>query len=214
MEKPLLDIVWVVVCAVLVFVMQAGFMCLESGLTRSKNSINVAIKNITDFGISVTLYWAFGFALMFGTSCVGVFGTSHFLVPVADGGVWLAAFFLFEVMFCGTSTTIVSGAVAERMRFGAYIVVASLLSGLIYPVFGHWAWGGAYNGAAGWLSRMGFVDFAGSTVVHSVGGWVSLAAVVVIGPREGRFPPKGPARRVPAHDLPVAILGVLLLWLG
>ncbi len=138
---PLIDIVWVLVCAALVFLMQAGFMCLESGLTRSKNSINVATKNITDLGLSIFLFWAFGFALMFGTTLEGVFGSSYFLTPV-EHGTWLSTFFVFQVMFCGTATTIFSGAVAERMRFAGFVIVAMILSGLIYPVFGHWAWGG------------------------------------------------------------------------
>lgn len=218
MDKSLVDIVWVLVSAGLVFLMQAGFMCLESGLTRAKNSINVAIKNITDFGISVFLYWMFGFALMFGASVSGLFGASHFFVPVNQpglGGAWLASFFLFQAMFCGTATTIVSGAVAERMRFGGYLIVATFLSGIIYTVFGHWAWGGTYDGGEpGWLASLGFRDFAGSTVVHGTGAWVALAVVLYIGPRTGRFPEGKPAAMIHGHDLPIAILGVLLLWLG
>ena len=214
MEKVLIDILWVVICAGLVFTMQAGFLCLESGLTRSKNNINVAIKNLTDFGISSALYWAFGFALMFGATQAGWIGSSHFLTGIGQGGGWLAAFFLFEMMFCGTCVTIVSGAVAERMRFGAYLMVAAIVSSLIYPVFGHWAWGGAYEGLPGWLRARGFVDFAGSSVVHSVAGWVALAALLIIGPRAGRFPPGGPPRRIHGANLPMAMLGGLILWFG
>ncbi len=214
MEKPTIDIVWVLVSAGLVFLMQAGFMCLESGLTRSKNSINVAIKNLTDFGISFFLYWMFGFALMFGLTWSGWFGTTHFFLSTGEGGMWLSVFFLFQAMFCGTSTTIVSGAAAERLRFGSYIVITILLSGLIYPLFGHWAWGGVYEGDDGWLRSQGFVDFAGSTVVHSVGAWVSLAVVVIVGPRKGRFPKDGPPRKIPGHNISMAVLGVLLLWFG
>jgi Amt family ammonium transporter len=206
------DIVWVVVSAGLVFLMQAGFTCLESGLTRSKNSINVAVKNIADFGLSACLYWAFGFAIMYGVSRYGTWGRSDFFVPMDDGDVWLAAFFLFQVMFCGTAVTIVSGALAERTRFAAYLLIVLVLSGLIYPVFGHWVWGGRLHGGQGWLASLGFVDFAGSTVVHSVGGWVALAGVLVIGPREGRFPKDAPARRIRGHSLPMAVLGALLLW--
>jgi Amt family ammonium transporter len=171
MEKTQLDIVWVLVSAGFVLLMQAGFMCLESGLTRSKNNINVAIKNIADFGISIVLFWGFGFALMFGSSEGEIFGSTNFLTSFRDAGPWLASFFLFQAMFVGTATTIVSGAVAERMRFGSYLVFAAILSGVIYPLFGHWAWGGLFEGNyTGWLGKMGFRDFAGSSVVHSTGG--------------------------------------------
>jgi Amt family ammonium transporter len=181
MDKSLVDIFWVLICAGLVFLMQAGFTCLESGLTRSKNSINVAIKNITDFGISTILFWSFGFALMFGTSVSGWIGSTEFLLSL-DEGPWTNAFFLFEIMFCATAVTIVSGATAERLRFRSYIIISIILAGLIYPIFGHWVWSGIQTGiSSGWLGMMGFVDFAGSTVVHSVGGWVALAALLVIG---------------------------------
>ena len=187
---------------------------MESGLTRSKNSINVAIKNITDFGISTILFWAFGFALMFGTSHGAWIGSTGFFLSL-DEGTWPTAFFLFEVMFCATAVTIVSGATAERMRFRSYIIISIILSGLIYPTFGHWAWNGAQNGtSSGWLGMLGFVDFAGSTVVHSVGGWVALAALLVIGPREGRFPPVGTHTKIHGSNLPMSVLGVLLLWIG
>ncbi len=211
----MLDILWVAISAILVFLMQAGFLCLETGLTRSKNNINVAIKNLTDLGVSLGLFWMFGFALMFGTSQGGWIGTSHFLLAIRPDDVWLAICFLFMAMFCSTAVTILSGAVAERMRFSSYIIVAALVSGLIFPVYGHWVWNGIKEGAAtGWLGMRGFVDFAGSTVVHSVGGWVALAAVLVIGPRSGRFSPNAPPRTIPAANLSLATLGVLLLWLG
>ncbi|MDP6556262.1 MAG: ammonium transporter [Pirellulaceae bacterium] len=210
-----LDLVWVALCAGLVFLMQPGFMCLESGLTRSKNSINVAVKNIADFAVSVALFWAFGFALMFGLTHVGVIGTSGFLLPFRESGAGLTVFFLYQAMFCGTATTIASGAVAERMKFGGYLIGAIVLSSFIYPIFGHWAWGGIIEGeSAGWLSAMGFVDFAGSTVVHSVGGWFALALVILLGPREGRFPSEGPPRKFTGQNIPNALLGVLLLWIG
>jgi Amt family ammonium transporter len=141
MELELADVARLVVCAALVFVMQAGFLCLESGLTRSKNSTNVALKNVADFGISVVLFWAIGFGLMFGASHNGLLGTTDFFVSFDGDGPSLAAFFLFQSMFCETATTIVSGAVAERMRFAGYLVVAVLLSGFVYTLFGHWAWG-------------------------------------------------------------------------
>ncbi|MEB3831558.1 ammonium transporter [Phormidium sp. CCY1219] len=209
-----IDILWLLLCSGLVFIMQAGFMCLESGLTRSKNSINVAVKNFTDFGLSVALFWAFGFALMFGNSLGGWIGGSGFFLD-GDVAPFQAAFFLFQAMFCGTATTIVSGAVAERMKFSAYLTVACLISGAIYPIFGHWAWNGAQTGMfVGWLGKMGFVDFAGSTVVHSIGGWVSLATLLIVGPRAGRFPKQGKPEKIHGSNLPISVLGALILWLG
>ena len=194
--------------------MQPGFMCLESGLTRSKNSINVAVKNLADFGISVALFWAFGYAFMFGRSLMGWIGSTGFFLEL-DSNPELAAFFLFQVMFCSTATTIVSGAVAERLQFRAYLIVALVISGLIYPVFGHWAWSGVAKGTlTGWLGNLGFVDFAGSTVVHSIGAWVALAALLVVGPRTGRFPAKGRPRKIHGSNLPLSVLGAMLLWLG
>ena len=208
------DILWLLISSGLVFLMQPGFMCLESGLTRSKNNINVAFKNLTDFGISVFCFWSVGFAFMFGTSASGIIGHSNFFfatnVQPLD-----AAFFLFQVMFCGTATTIVSGAVAERMKFGTYLFVAFLVSGFIYPIFGHWAWNGIDTGVLrGWLGQRGFIDFAGSTVVHSIGGWVSLATLLVIGPRTGRFPRDRPPEKIHGSNLPLSILGVMLIWFG
>jgi Amt family ammonium transporter len=187
--------------------MQAGFMCLESGLTRSKNSINVAVKNFADFAVSVLLFWAFGYALMFGISQTGWFGISDFFFSSSNQSS-NAVFFIFQAMFCGTSTTIISGAVAERLQFWAYLIVAILVSGLIYPLFGHWAWN-----ENGWLREMGFIDFAGSTVVHSVGAWVSLGALIVIGSRNGRFS-GGKINKIQGSNLPFAVLGALILWVG
>ncbi|NER36246.1 MAG: ammonium transporter [Oscillatoria sp. SIO1A7] len=218
-----IDILWVLVCAGLVFMMQPGFMCLESGLTRSKNSINVAVKNLADLGVSVTVFWLFGFALMFGASQGGWIGSSNFFLggEIAPDRF---ALFLFQAMFCSTATTIVSGATAERMKFGAYLLIAFLVSSLIYPLFGHWVWNHASSGSiAGWLGRMGFVDFAGASVVHSIGAWVSLAALLVLGPRSGRFSclsnPSLKQKTVSSHkihgsDMPLAVLGVMLLWFG
>jgi Amt family ammonium transporter len=214
MDTLLTDVFWVLICAGLVFLMQAGFTCLESGLTRSKNSINVAIKNITDFGISTILFWAFGFGMMFGVSANGWIGSTQFFLSL-DEGSWTSTFFLFEIMFCATAVTIVSGATAERLRFRSYIIISIILSGLIYPIFGHWVWNEVQSAtASGWLREMGFVDFAGSTVVHSVGGWVALAALLIIGPREGRFPAIGAHRKIHGSNLPMSVLGVLLLWVG
>ncbi|MFV3129603.1 ammonium transporter [Niveispirillum sp. KHB5.9] len=204
--------VWVLVATALVFAMQLGFCLLEVGFVRAKNSINVAIKNVMDFCIAGFLFWLFGYAIMFGPSWLGLIGTDGFMPDHLDASTPLV-FILFQIMFCGTATTIVSGAVAERMGYGSYIIVSAVLSALIYPVFGHWAWGGmAGPQSQGWLSSMGFIDFAGSTVVHSVGGWLSLAAVLVIGPRTGRFDPG--VRALGSNNLTMAASGVLVLWFG
>lgn len=217
--QSMLDHLWVIVAASLVFFMQAGFSMVESGLTRAKNNINVAIKNLTDVGVSMLVYWAFGFALMFGDSFSGFLGGSLFAVnPEHSPYPGLGVFFLFQVMFCSTAATIVSGAVAERMRYAAYIVATLFLSAVVYPLFGHWAWGGLggeeLSSGQGWLASLGFVDFAGSTVVHSVGGYVALAALLVIGPRKGRFSADGKAVRMPASNVPLAVAGVIVLWFG
>lgn len=215
MEESLNDIVWMLVAGALVFMMQGGFMCLESGMTRSKNSINVAIKNLTDFALSFLLFWALGFGLMFGMSWQGYLGTDLFFLPFESITPWMAAFFFFQAMFVATATTILSGAIAERARFLAYIIMTILVSGLIYPVAGHWTWNGAEGlSTGGWLGNQGFVDFAGSTVVHSVGGWVSLAALLVLGAREGRFGPDGSVHKITGHNLPLSVLGALLLYFG
>ena len=204
-----LDTIWVVGCAGLVLLMQPGFMCLESGLTRSKNSINVAVKNLADLGISVCFFWVFGFAIMFGASWLGLIGTSGFVLDFERDSK-LAAFFIFQTMFCGTATTIVSGALAERLKFQGYIAIAFIISGLIYPLYGHWVWNGANNDQlVGWLAQLGFVDFAGASVVHSVGGWVSLAALLVVGPRTG-----WKKQEIHGSNLPFSVLGVMLLWVG
>ena len=211
-EHGFVDVGWLLVCTALVMLMQAGFTCLESGLVRSKNSINVAIKNFFDFCLSSALFWAVGIALMFGATYGGFFGTSGFFFN-RTVEPWLMAFFIFQLVFCGTATTIVSGAVAERMRFSSYLMIAAVLSGLIYPIVGHWIWGGIESGGStGWLARRGFIDFAGSTVVHSVGGWVALAAILVVGPRIGRFGDGAVPMR--AHNIPITTLGVFLLWFG
>jgi Amt family ammonium transporter len=208
-----LDIAWILLCAFLVFLMQGGFLCLESGLVRAKNSINVAVKNLMDLCLSALVYWLFGYALMFGASFSGLVGSEGFLFDGADSP-WLMSFFFFQAMFCSTAATIVSGAVAERMRFLAYGFTAIMLSALIYPITGHWAWGGAASGeTTGWLARLGFIDFAGSTVVHSVGGWTALVAVLLLGPRAGRFSAHG-IRQIAGGNLPLASLGVMLLWFG
>jgi ammonium transporter, Amt family len=214
-----LNLAWVLLSAALVLFMQCGFCLLESGMARTKNSINVAIKNLVDLCVSGLLFWAVGFGLMFGISCGGWLGTSGFALQGHDDPR-VMAFFLFQLVFCGTATTIISGASAERMRFSAYVLVAAFVSVVIYPVFGHWAWGGALGGEPGWLAKLGFIDFAGATVVHSVGGWTALAAIILIGPRLGRFPKsrrhQGRRERwkLQGHDLGLATAGVFILWFG
>lgn len=205
---------WVLICGALVLFMQAGFLCLEAGLTRTKNCINVAVKNLSDFGVAVLAFWVVGFGLMFTIGPDDTESFKHVLPALGNDDPWTAAFFFFQVVFCGTAVTIVSGAVAERMPFRSYLVVSLMVSAVIYPVFGNWVWGGGLGGEAGWLAKLGYVDFAGSSVVHAVGGWVSLAAVQVIGAREGRFPKDGPPRSIPPGNLSLSMLGVLILWLG
>jgi len=210
--QEVLDVAWILVSAALVMLMQAGFACLESGSVRTKNSINVAAKNFADFCISSALFWLFGFALMFGVTSGGLFGTSGFFFD-DTASPWLMAFFIFQLGFCGTAVTIVSGAVAERMRFVGYLVITVIMASLIYPVVGHWVWGSAAGASSGgWLESMGFIDFAGGTVVHSVGGWVSLAAIIIIGPRIGRFGKNSVP--IHGHDIPMVTLGAFILWFG
>ena len=210
----MIDTLWLLLCSGLVFLMQAGFMCLESGLTRSKNSINVAAKNLADFGISAGLFGLFGYGLMFGASQGGWLGRTEFL-PAFTEQPNAAVFFLYQMMFCGTATTIVSGAAAERLKFHAYVLLTVFLSGVIYPLFGHWSWNGiAAENAGGWLENLGFVDFAGSTVVHSVGAWFGLAVVLVVGARLGRFGGVGQSQPIQDANVPFSVLGALLLWFG
>ena len=207
-----MDILWLLCCACLVFIMQAGFLCLESGLVRSKNSINVAAKNITDFTVSSAIFWLVGFGIMFGHSVMGWFGFSDFMFGQTSSAAMIT-FFIFQMMFCGTAATLVSGAVAERTSYIGYVIITITITLFIYPVTGHWAWAGIATGnPTGWLEKLGFVDFAGSTVVHSVGGWVALSAILIIGPRIGRY--DTPDRRIPGSNLPMAVLGGMLIWFG
>ena len=207
-----IDILWVLICSVLVLVMQGGFLFLESGLTRKKNAINVALKNATDFALTFLLWWAVSYAIMFGQSYLGWIGSQNFLFSVEDSKPAEATFFLFQAMFCATAATIVSGAIAERTKYLAYKIITVIVVVIIYPVFGHWAWFSS-DGQMGRLLETGFVDFAGSTVVHSVGGWVALAAVIIIGPRIGRFDGKK-INAIPYSNLPAAMLGVVLFLVG
>ncbi len=189
--------------------MQAGFALIESGSVRSKNTVNVLMKNYMDTCIGGLVFWLFGFGLMFGLNQSGWIGLSHFMPNQMDDWHWNLLF--FQMMFAATATTIASGAMAERIHFVAYVVSAIFVSGVIYPVFGSWAWGGLFGGD-GWLKAMGFIDFAGSTVVHSIGGWVALAGIIVLGPRLGRFGRKGQGHFLAGHNLPLVALGGFILW--
>ncbi len=209
------DHVWIIVAAALVIFMQVGFLLLEAGFARSKNSINVAQKNFVDFVISLATFAVIGFMVMFGPTAFGVIGfdTDWFSLWNIDDKT--AAFFVFQAAFCGTAATIVSGAVAERMRLSVYLVLIVVISAVIYPVFGHWAWGSAFfpeNNV--FLASWGFVDFAGSTVVHSCGAWVALVAVLMIGPRVGRFDENGKPIDIAGHNPVLATTGALILWIG
>ncbi|MDL2124119.1 MAG: ammonium transporter [Deltaproteobacteria bacterium] len=209
------DYVWTMVAAALVFFMQAGFALVEAGFTRAKNAVNIMMKNLMDFSVGSLAFWAIGFGLMFGVSKSGWLGTSGFFLSdfSPDGDPWVLAFWMFQVVFCATAATIVSGAMAERTKFTGYLLYSIFISALIYPVFGSWAWGSLYHGN-GWLEGLGFIDFAGSTVVHSVGGWAALAGTIVLGPRLGKYIKDGGIKPILGHNIPLAALGVFILWLG
>lgn len=208
------DFVWTLVAAFMVFFMQAGFAMVEAGFTRAKNAVNIIMKNLMDMSLGAIAYWAIGFALMFGVSKTGWFGTTGFFLSdyAADKDPWTLAFWMFQVVFAATAATIVSGAMAERTKFVSYLLYSVVISAVIYPIFGSWAWGSLYKGS-GWLEGLGFIDFAGSTVVHSVGGWAALAGAIVIGPRIGKYV-NGKAKAMPGHSLTLGALGVFILWFG
>lgn len=203
-----IEIVWIAVCVALVFFMQAGFAFLEAGAARAKNAVNVMMKNYLDMSLGAIIFWALGYGLMFGDSAYGLIGVNTFMPErfTDRDAIHLA----YQTMFAATAATIVSGAVSERIHFGAYLLFSALVSGIIYPVFGSWAWN-----ENGWLAQLGFTDFAGSTVVHSLGGWCSLAGIIVLGPRLGRYSRTGSeVREIPGHSLPHVVLGAFILWLG
>ena len=207
------DLLWLVLAGILVFFMQAGFAMLESGLTRSKNAVNVISKNLIDFAFGALVFWAVGYALMYGTkgsSFVGWDSAYLFMSGSNDGAdAPTSAAWFFQMVFAATAATIVSGAVAERTKLFAYVAVSILLTGVLYPITGHWIWG-----EGGWLNTAGMRDFAGSTVVHSVGAWAALAGAAVVGPRIGKFNEDGSANTIPGHNLPMAALGTFILWFG
>jgi Amt family ammonium transporter len=208
-----INIVWTCVAAFLVFFMQAGFAMVETGFTRAKNAVNILMKNLMDFSIGSLAFFLVGFGLMFGKTN-GLFGTTLFgLGGVEPGTHWNWTFLIFQTVFAATAATIVSGAMAERTKFIAYLVYSAVISLVIYPVFGSWAWGSLLEGG-GWLEGLGFHDFAGSTVVHSIGGWLALAGAVVLGARVGKYGPDGKPRAITGHNIPLAALGVFILWFG
>lgn len=204
-----LDTVWVLLASMLVFFMQPGFSMVESGFTRPKNTANILMKNFIDFMIGTFFFWMLGFSLM-QASGNGFIGTPHLFSFsfYPDTNIPKECFLAFQTMFCATAATIVSGAMAERTKFSAYIIISIVISLLIYPVEGHWVWGG------GWLSELGFHDFAGSTVVHSCGGVIALAGAMVLGPRIGKYTKDGKSVAIPGHNLTIGTLGVFILWFG
>jgi Amt family ammonium transporter len=209
------DIIWLCLTAFLVFFMQAGFAMVETGLTRAKNAVNIMMKNLLDFSFGAVLFWAVGYAIMYSSGDNNIFGfdTNLFLLgsanaPTDNGGYATSAAWLFQVVFAATAATIVSGAMAERTKLISYILYSCIVTAIIYPISGHWIWGG------GWLSDMGMRDFAGSTVVHSVGGWAALAGAIMVGPRLGKYNKDGTINAIRPHNMPLAALGVFILWFG
>ena len=218
-----LNTVWMLLAAMLVFFMQPGFALVEAGFTRTKNTANILMKNLVDFMFGSLLYWFIGFGLMFG---LGSFvGQPHFfnlemMDAAIDNGLPIEGFLIFQTVFCATSATIVSGAMAERTKFSMYLLYTIFISVLIYPVSGHWTWGGGWlmNGEEGsfMMNLFGtpFHDFAGSAVVHSVGGWIALVGAAILGPRLGKYGKDGKSKAIPGHSLTLACLGVFILWFG
>lgn len=202
------DTIWVLLAAILIFMMQMGFASVEAGFTRSKNTANILMKNLLDFCFGALLFWLLGFRLMFGADAFAGLLANPF-APSASipDNIPQTAFLIFQTMFCATTATIVSGAMAERTQFRAYFVYCIFISALVYPLAGHWTWGG------GWLAALGFHDFAGSAVVHSVGGWLALVGAALVGPRIGKYK-NGKPRAILGHNLTIATLGVFILWIG
>ena len=210
-----LDHVWIMTTGGLIFLMQIGFMLVESGLVRSKNSINVAQKNLADFALSLVCFGGLGFMVMFGPSLFGLIGFDTGLIAFDHVDERTYSLFLFQAFFCGTAATILSGITAERMKLSAYLLIIPVVAIVIYPIFGHWVWGRLlHESNAAFLADMGFVDFAGSTVVHSLGAWVGLAALIIIGPRLGRYDAQGRPIQIQGHSVVLATVGVFLLWIG
>ncbi len=212
LSQPTANIIWLLLTGFLVFFMQAGFAMVETGLTRAKNASNIMMKNLMDFSLGALAFWAIGYCIMYGANGNNIFGWdgSFLLLGSSSGGQDMAtsAGWFFQVVFAATAATIVSGAMAERTHFVAYCAYSLLISALLYPTTGHWIWGG------GWLADMNMRDFAGSTVVHSVGAWAALAGCILIGPRIGKYGRNGRVNVIPGHNLPLSALGVFILWFG
>jgi Amt family ammonium transporter len=201
------DTIWVLLAAALVFFMQAGFAMVEAGLTRFKNTGNIIMKNLMDFAVGTIVFWLLGFGLMFGTDAGGFIGTPDlFIQNNYDSSFPSYAFVIFQTVFCATAATIVSGAMAERTKFISYLIYSAMISMIIYPISGHWIWGG------GWLSQLGFHDFAGSTAVHMVGGVAAFVGALVLGPRIGKYDKKGKPKAILGHNMAIVALGVFILW--
>lgn len=203
-----LDTIWTLLGAALVFFMQAGFAMVETGFTRAKNAGNIIMKNLMDFAIGSVVFWFIGFGLMFGGDSPLVGGLDLFIRGDYSSSIPTFAFVIFQTVFCATAATIVSGAMAERTKFISYCIYSFVISAVIYPIVGHWVWGG------GWLSSLGFHDFAGSTVVHSIGGWCALMGAWMLGPRIGKYSKNGKSNAIPGHSLTLGALGVFILWMG
>jgi Amt family ammonium transporter len=208
--------VWTMVGAMLVMFMQPGFSLVECGLSRAKNALNILMKNYVDFVVGSLMFLLISFGLMFGQSAGGFIGVSNFglggVDPTSEAGQWTFTFWFFQSVFCATAATIISGAIAGRTRFAAYIMISALVSAFVYPVSGHWCWNSLGGLSQGWIEELGFIDFAGSTVVHSVGGWIALAGAIVVGPRLGKYSADGVARAIPGHNMALTALGVFILW--
>ncbi len=212
-----INIVWTCIAAFMVFFMQAGFAMVEAGFTQAKNAVNIMMKNLMDFSVGTIAFFLVGFGLMFGAKGSWFCGGTLFgLSGVEPGADWSWTFLIFQTVFAATAATIVSGAMAGRTKFVSYLIYSLFISLLIYPIFGSWAWGSLLLGdaGAGWLEGIGFLDFAGSTVVHSVGGWLALAGAIVLGPRIGKFDANGKPRAIMGHNITIAALGVFILWFG
>ncbi len=208
-----LNIIWVSICTMLIILMQIGFLLLEAGQVRASNNISVALKNLADYSIATLVFWGIGFALMFGASTDGWWGHSDFFMSRQAPSLQL--FFIFQLMFCCTAATIISGAVAERMRIAGYLIICVIVAGFLYPLVGHWTWNsGQVNTGMGWLANTGFFDYAGSTVVHSLGAYVALAAILIIGPRTGRFDKQTDQDVFNGNNLPLSVAGGLFLFVG
>ncbi|WP_067049038.1 ammonium transporter [Methanofollis ethanolicus] len=205
-----LDFIWVLVCGFMVMFMQAGFSMVETGFTRAKNAANIMMKNLMDFSVGALAYWAVGFAVMYGTmeGLNWLFGWSGFFLLGDAYDVTTIESWFFQMVFAATAATIVSGSVSERCKFSTYVIASAVITALIYPVYGHWIWGG------GWLAGLGALDFAGSGVVHAVGGWIALAGALLLGPRIGKYAKDGTPRAIPGHSVTLGILGVFVLWFG